>query len=75
MVRRVRVKPEYRPISLTRGEAIALVNICTLAVKHLPELDMPEDFGRDLESAVNGVLKTWNLKLCSCCDLVKEGGA
>lgn len=65
--------PKKKSVSLSRKEAIALVNTCTLAVKHVPG-DLPEDFGKQLQAGVNKVLKAWGLKLCGCCDLVKEGG-
>lgn len=58
-------------LGLTRGEAIALVNTCTIAVKNVP-MDMPKDFQKSLQAAVNKVMRSWGLKICTCCDLVKE---
>ena len=58
-------------VALTREEAVSVVNTCTLAVKNL-DMEMPEDFGRNLEAAMNRILNTFRLKLCGCCDLVKE---
>lgn len=60
-----------RLLTLTRQEAIALVNTATLAVKHLPP--MPKNFTKRLDSGVQKVMKAWRLDRCPCCDLVDEG--
>ena len=67
----VKIADVTKQISMSRDEAIAVINLVTIGCKLAPS-DPPDDIAKPLERAMNRLLKAFDLTLCPCCDLVKE---